>query len=102
MVLLNIIPLIFPLISAAAVHHLLIVFSEFVNETNNPSQLKVEGDRYSMPELAKTLKMIALNGVEAFYEGKIGDKFVQDVQWRGGIITKEDLIHYRYNLFGFH
>ena len=82
-------------------HHLLILFSEFVNETN-PSQLKVEGDRYSLPELAKTLKTIALNGVEAFYEGKIGDKFVQDVQWRGGIITKEDLIQYRYHLFGFH
>ena len=58
--------------------------------------MKLEGNQYAMPILAKTLKTIAQRGVEAFYEGEIGEKFVKDVQERGGILTKEDLLHYRY------
>lgn len=57
--------------------------------------MKVEGDKYSMPALARTLKTIAQKGIEAFYDGEIGEKFVQDVRERGGIITKEDLLNYR-------
>ena len=70
------------------------IFSrEFINKTNG--QVKIEGNHYAMPVLAKTLKTIAQKGIEAFYEGEIGDKFVQDVQERGGILTKQDLLDYR-------
>ena len=67
-------------------------YREFINKSNG--QVKVEGDKYSMPALAKTLKTIAQKGIEAFYEGEIGEKFVQDVKERRGIITREDLINY--------
>ena len=53
------------------------------------------GDTYKMPVLAATLKQVARLGVETFYDGAIGDKLIQDVRARGGILTKEDLRQYR-------
>lgn len=64
------------------------------------------GDTLKMHGLAKTLKEIAEHGVDIFYKGTIGIKVVEDIQRRGGIITKDDLLHYRYfcpfNFFQIH
>ena len=49
-----------------------------------------------MHGLAKTLKDIAEHGADIFYKGSVGAKLVEDIQRRGGIITKDDLLHYRY------
>lgn len=57
------------------------------------------GDTYKMPVLAATLKQVARLGVETFYDGAIGDKLIQDVRARGGILTKEDLRQYRLVFF---
>ena len=57
-----------------------------------------EGDILTRPTLANTLKEIAANGVDAFYKGSIADKIVADLQRRGSIITKEDLLQYRYRM----
>jgi gamma-glutamyltranspeptidase/glutathione hydrolase len=47
------------------------------------------------PDLARTLKLIAANGPQAFYEGAIADSLVAEEQRGGGIITKEDLRRYK-------
>lgn len=65
-----------------------------MNETTgNVLQL---GDTFKMSALAKTLKEIAEHGVDIFYKGSIGTKVVEDTQRRGGIVTKDDLLHYRF------
>ena len=54
-----------------------------------------QGDALKMPILAKTLRDIAHHGVEIFYNGSVGDKFIEDVHRRGGKISKEDLNQYQ-------
>lgn len=53
------------------------------------------GDFYKRPVLAATLRSIAQEGIDIFYNGTMGDKIVQDVTKKGGILTKEDLVNYR-------
>ena len=70
------------------------IFRIFLNETTgNVHQL---GDTIKMHALAKTLKEIAEHGVDIFYKGSMGTKVVEDTQRRGGIVTKDDLLHYRF------
>ena len=65
-----------------------------MNETTG--QVLQLGDTLKMHGLAKTLKEIAEHGADIFYKGSVGAKLVEDIQRRGGIITKDDLLHYRY------
>ncbi|GLG96417.1 Uncharacterized protein GBIM_03405 [Gryllus bimaculatus] len=53
-----------------------------------------EGDIMKRPQLAKTLRIIAEEGVDAFYNGDLGRRFVKDVQDLQGIITMDDLSNY--------
>jgi len=46
------------------------------------------------PKLARTLKIIANKGDQAFYEGEIADWIVEDSLANGGLITKGDLSNY--------
>lgn len=59
-------------------------------------QVKKLGDIVRNPVFAQTLRTIAREGVGAFYNGTLGDKMVQDIRRKGGIITKDDLMQYRY------
>ncbi len=52
------------------------------------------GEILKLPELANTLSLIAKKGPSAFYEGKIADLIVEEMEANGGIITKEDLMVY--------
>ncbi len=52
------------------------------------------GHIITLPELAKSLTLIAEQGPDAFYKGPIADLIVKDMEANGGIITKEDLAHY--------
>lgn len=61
--------------------------------------LKKLGDIVKRPKLAETLRDIARYGIGIFYNGTMGDKLVEDIQKRGGIITKQDLMQYRYITF---
>jgi gamma-glutamyltranspeptidase/glutathione hydrolase len=56
------------------------------------------GDRLVQPELAKTLRLIADGGPNAFYCGPIADQIVAEMQAGGGLISKADLACYRANL----
>ncbi len=49
------------------------------------------GDTLKNPALAKTLQTISNKGLQAFYKGQIGDKLVNFIQKKGGIISKKDL-----------
>lgn len=53
------------------------------------------GEVLYQKELAKTLREIAENGIEAFYEGKIAERIVAEMERGGGLITREDLGNYR-------
>jgi gamma-glutamyltranspeptidase len=62
------------------------------NESTN--ELYGAGDIMKRLKLARTLEIIAEQGVDAFYKGELTDKIVKEIQDRGGIITKEDLAEY--------
>ena len=53
------------------------------------------GTRFRQPALARTLRLIAERGPDAFYKGEVGDSLVAGMQRGGGIITKEDLARYK-------
>lgn len=52
------------------------------------------GDTLRQPQLARTLRLIAEQGPEAFYEGEIADSIVGAMRARGGLLTHEDLARY--------
>ncbi len=54
-----------------------------------------QGDIFIQKELAETLKAVAGEGVEAFYEGKIADLIVSEMELNDGLITREDLKSYK-------
>jgi gamma-glutamyltranspeptidase/glutathione hydrolase len=53
------------------------------------------GDRMILKDLAATLRSIALEGPDAFYRGRIADRIVGEMRRGDGIMTHEDLKHYR-------
>ncbi len=53
------------------------------------------GSRFVQPALARTLQLIADQGVQAFYSGEIGDSLVAAMKRGGGIITRADMQKYR-------
>jgi len=54
-----------------------------------------EGDVLVQSELANTLKLIATQGRNGFYEGAVADSIVAEMQRGGGIISKQDLANYK-------
>ncbi|WP_268920054.1 gamma-glutamyltransferase [Acinetobacter baretiae] len=54
-----------------------------------------EGDLLIQKDLANSLKLIAENGSQVFYNGEIGQKIVAEIQRHNGIITAEDLRNYK-------
>lgn len=53
------------------------------------------GDTCYNVELGKSLEAVAELGPQAFYNGTVGAKLVNDVRKAGGILTMEDLRNYR-------
>ena len=64
----------------------------FLNETTG--QVLREGDMFYRPTYANTLYKIAEHGADVFYHGAVGDYIIEDIQKRGGIITKGDFLNY--------
>ena len=48
------------------------------------------GDRFALPELARTLRAIAAHGKKAFYEGEIAADMAATLRDAGGLHTDED------------
>ncbi|HWX19629.1 MAG TPA: gamma-glutamyltransferase [Candidatus Binatia bacterium] len=57
--------------------------------------LWVAGDRLVQPDLAGTLQSLARLGPDEFYTGAIAEQIVAEMSKGGGLITAEDLAHYR-------
>ena len=69
--------------------------AEFIKIFSKPDGTDFEeGDLFFQKELAESLKLIADEGSDAFYKGKIGDLIAQDMEKHGGWITREDLAKY--------
>ena len=73
-------------------------YAPVFEEVNGQSSLYTEahkaGDTVKNPNLANTLSRIATNGRSEFYEGETGQKLVDYLTSRGGIITMDDLAAY--------
>lgn len=54
-----------------------------------------EGEKLIQHDLAKTLRLIAEQGPNAFYKGPIADLIEKDMLANGGIVTKDDLAKYK-------
>ena len=52
------------------------------------------GAKWVQQDLANTLKLIAKDGRQAFYEGSIAQKIVADMKANDGLLTLEDLKNY--------
>jgi len=61
----------------------------------NGDQPLGEGDRLIQPDLADTLRGIAKEGPDAFYKGSVAADIVRAVKGAGGIMSADDLAHYR-------
>ncbi len=57
-----------------------------------------EGDRLVQKDLAKTLRLIAGEGPDAFYKGAIAEQIVAEMKAGGGLIVKADLEAYKANV----
>jgi gamma-glutamyltranspeptidase/glutathione hydrolase len=53
------------------------------------------GDKLVQPDLAKTLRHVAEQGADAFYQGPVADLLVAEMQSGGGLIAKADLAAYK-------
>lgn len=56
------------------------------------------GDRLVQKDLARTLRLIAEQGPDAFYTGPIADQIVAEMKAGGGLITRQDLADYQAQL----
>lgn len=52
------------------------------------------GERFVQKDLANTLQLIAKDGPDAFYKGRIADAIVAASAASGGILSKQDLANY--------
>lgn len=63
----------------------------YADHGNSP----LTGDNFKQADLAKTLKIISQQGTEGFYKGEIAQLISSDSIKHGGIITLNDLAHYK-------
>jgi hypothetical protein len=54
-------------------------------------RLKAVGSHWSRPEYANTLQILADEGDEPFYSGRIAEDIVKVVQERGGLLNMKDM-----------
>jgi gamma-glutamyltranspeptidase/glutathione hydrolase len=54
-----------------------------------------EGEIFKNPALARTLRLIAVNGRDAYYKGPIADEIVRYSNANGGFFSKEDFAKHR-------
>ena len=50
------------------------------------------GEKVTNPDLARTMELVAENGVDWFYNGPIADKMAECVRKRNGVLVKNDLV----------
>jgi len=73
--------------------------ASLLTKHNNGKTLLKKGDIWKNPALAETFKAIMEEGPDAMYKGELGKQLAEDIQSQGGIITHEDLINYKPNMY---
>ncbi|ODV92869.1 hypothetical protein CANCADRAFT_94507 [Tortispora caseinolytica NRRL Y-17796] len=53
------------------------------------------GEFFTNKELANTFRVLAKGGKQAFYDGPVGDKILEDLQKRGSSMVKQDLLNHK-------
>ena len=53
------------------------------------------GERYSNPDMAKTLELLAEVGPDDFYRGQIAETIIDAFEENGAFVTREDLVGYQ-------
>ncbi|MGD9940406.1 MAG: gamma-glutamyltransferase [Clostridia bacterium] len=53
------------------------------------------GDTIRNPDLARTLRLVAKDGVDAIYKGAMAERIAKAVRDAGGIMTAQDLANYK-------
>jgi len=64
----------------------------FTTESGSPFK---KGDRFKNKDLGESLRLIARDGSDAFYVGKLAEKISEDMARNSGLITQKDLESYR-------
>ncbi len=64
----------------------------FLPNNNNPPAI---GTIFQQPDLANSLKLIAQQGKKAFYQGKIAQEIVKEMEKNQGMISLADLDNYQ-------
>jgi gamma-glutamyltranspeptidase/glutathione hydrolase len=59
------------------------------------NEVPAEGELIRQPELAETLRAIAAEGADVFYQGWIAQAIVEAVKKEGGVLTLQDLKNYK-------
>jgi len=75
-------------------NHGLALFPDSKRIFQRDGKLYQTGELFRQPELAQTLKRIAADP-EDFYHGKLAAELVSDLKKGGGLITLDDLAHYK-------
>lgn len=57
-----------------------------------------EGDIYQKDHLAKAFRLLQKEGIEAFYEGEIGEALISTLKKLGGIMEMSDLKEYKISI----
>jgi len=58
-------------------------------------EVPAQGEIIRQPELGETLKAIASNGAESFYQGWIAEAMAETIRREGGVLGVEELKHYK-------
>jgi len=53
------------------------------------------GETVTLPQLGKSLRLIAERGADVVYEGEIGEAIADEVQSKGGFLTVDDLASFK-------
>ena len=70
-------------------------FPESKRIWNRDGKFYEEGERFTQPELGKTLERLAKVGPRDFYTGQIAALIDTDMKRGGGLVTKDDLAAYQ-------
>lgn len=90
----------FPLLPGEAVRHAMgaAQLAEFEGSSAHflqDGEPHPAGSVFVQPDLAETLRAIAVGGADAFYRGEIAQRIAADMEANGGAVTAESLARYR-------
>ena len=75
--------------------NLLSLYAETRRIFLHDGRLYEPGELFRQPDLARTLRQIAVGGPKAFYRGRIARAIAATVKKHGGILKREDLLEYQ-------